>query len=235
ALLDDEHGRHWELAPEAHADETTRRKQMYVADTNVLYTRFNTDQGRSKQVDVMAVEDAPQRVVRVVDGIRGTVAYRMRCAPRFDYARAKHRVEARGRNEVIFIPEQGTPLRLRASVPLEIVGSDVQASFKVSAGESASFVLEEDGDERSDELGGQRTIEQAVAYWRRLLARSTYRGRWREMVHRSTLLLKLLTCNEHGPIIAAPTFGLPEVDGGAIATGTTATPGSVTRASRSTR
>src|SRR5262249_15117206 len=51
-------------------------------------------------------------------------------------------------------------------------------------------------------------------YWRRWLRRSTYRGRWRETVNRSALALKLLTSSEHGSMVAALTFGLPEAIGG---------------------
>ena len=51
-------------------------------------------------------------------------------------------------------------------------------------------------------------------FWRRWIARSTYTGRWREMVNRSALTLKLLTSRQHGSIVAAPTFGLPETIGG---------------------
>ncbi|HEX5657241.1 MAG TPA: glycoside hydrolase family 15 protein, partial [Polyangiales bacterium] len=214
-LLDHERGGSWQLAPLEGPE--LRRKQMYLADTNVLFTRFNQDgDGRTKQVDLMAVEDAQQRVVRVVEGVRGSVAHRMVCAPRFDYARASHRVEARSPHEVVFIPERGPKLRLRASVPLEIAGLDVHASFTVSAGESATFVLDADDTPAVTDLcqDSQATVDRTIAYWRRWLARSTYRGRWREMVHRSALMLKLLTSSEHGAIIAAPTFGLPEDAGG---------------------
>jgi GH15 family glucan-1,4-alpha-glucosidase len=51
-------------------------------------------------------------------------------------------------------------------------------------------------------------------YWRRWVARSTYRGRWRDIVNRSSLALKLLTSVEHGAMVAAATFGLPEEIGG---------------------
>src|SRR5207245_3834824 len=57
-------------------------------------------------------------------------------------------------------------------------------------------------------------FKQTVNFWRRWIARSSYGGRWREMVHRSALTLKLLTSREHGSIVAAPTFGLPETIGG---------------------
>ncbi len=57
-------------------------------------------------------------------------------------------------------------------------------------------------------------FKETVNFWRRWIARSTYRGRWREMVNRSALTLKLLTSRQHGSIVAAPTFGLPETIGG---------------------
>ena len=57
-------------------------------------------------------------------------------------------------------------------------------------------------------------FKQTVNFWRRWVARSTYVGRWRETVNRSALTLKLLTSRQHGSIVAAPTFGLPETIGG---------------------
>ncbi|HEV2319705.1 MAG TPA: glycoside hydrolase family 15 protein, partial [Verrucomicrobiae bacterium] len=51
-------------------------------------------------------------------------------------------------------------------------------------------------------------------YWLCWAAHSTYQGRWREVVRRSGLILKLMTSLEYGSIVAAPTFGLPESIGG---------------------
>jgi GH15 family glucan-1,4-alpha-glucosidase len=58
------------------------------------------------------------------------------------------------------------------------------------------------------------TLFRAVNFWKEWIARSTYRGRWRDVVNRSTLVLKLLSSSHFGSIIAAPTFGLPETIGG---------------------
>jgi GH15 family glucan-1,4-alpha-glucosidase len=57
-------------------------------------------------------------------------------------------------------------------------------------------------------------FDQTVSYWQRWLAKCTYTGRWREIVHRSALALKLLTFAPTGAIVAAPTCSLPESIGG---------------------
>jgi len=108
---------------------------------------------------------------------------------------------------------------LRSDVPLSLVDGDAVATFRLGAGQSASFVLEE-------ALAGEPAVSSSVPDyvsasfkrtndgWRRAIARSTYRGRWREMVNRSALTLMLLTSAEHGSMVASPTFGLPERLGG---------------------
>ena len=217
ALLDDVRGGRFRIAPALDG----AGKQMYLPDTNILVTRHLSEAGVSEIIDFMPVEEVglAHDLVRLVRTVRGEVRYEMTCAPRFDYARAGHTVDARER-VVVFRPDVpgGHALRLRASVPMQMAGGDATASFVLRAGETAAFVLEEatqhDAPEHDLTAFCQRAFTETSAFWRRWIGHSQYRGRWQDMIHRSALALKLLTSHEHGSIIAAPTFGLPERVGG---------------------
>lgn len=220
ALLDADRGGRFQLAPVL---DGAAHKQLYLPDTNVLLTRFLDEPGVAEVSDFMPVEDVgvAHNLVRRAKCVRGEVRFRMRCAPRFDYARATHTVERRGDGEVLFVGRAGAAelaLRLRASVPLRIADGDATAEFTLRADESAWFVLElaRPGEASPSEQPDyeRRAFKDTVNFWRRWLDRSTYRGRWREMVNRSALTLKLLTSSAHGSMVAAPTFGLPEHVGG---------------------
>ena len=139
-------------------------------------------------------------------------------APRFDYARAHHDVALTEHGALFRTPALG--LSLSTCHPLEVVdGGDVRAHFSVSAGETATFVLDcvEPGEMPVSypDVDVAAEFDATVAFWRGWLRRSRYSGRWREMVHRSALTLKLLTYAPTGAIVAAPTTSLPEQLGGA--------------------
>lgn len=218
ALLDPERGGHFRIAPLL---DGARRRQLYLPDTNVLLTRFLSAEGVAETTDFMPAGDGgPKRILRTVRTVRGGIRYRLRCAPRFDYARRPHRLELRsdGR-EAWFRPEGGRAPTLRVSgpCPMRAEGGDAAAEFTLRAGETATFVLEEPpegGAPPPGEADVRAAFDATVAYWQRWIGRSTYQGRWREVVHRSALALKLLFSEEHGSIVAAPTFGLPERIGG---------------------
>jgi len=220
ALVDAERGGRFQIAPLLGS---AARKQLYLPDTNVLLTRFLDASGVAEVSDFMPVEDAGQahNLVRRAKTVRGEVRFQMRCDPRFDYARATHTAERRSDHEVLFVGRSGDgelALRLRSSVPMRLESGAALAEFTLNADASAWFVLEvvlrqepspsEQPDYESD------FFKETVNFWRSWVARSTYGGRWREMVHRSALTLKLLTSRQHGSIVAAPTFGLPETIGG---------------------
>jgi GH15 family glucan-1,4-alpha-glucosidase len=107
---------------------------------------------------------------------------------------------------------------LTATVPVVHDGRDVTAGFELDEGESAVFVLENLGSGAAPRpcSGGEAEdlLAATVAFWRGWLSASRYRGRWREVMHRSALTLKLMTYAPTGAIVAAPTTSLPEQIGG---------------------
>jgi GH15 family glucan-1,4-alpha-glucosidase len=218
SILDAERGGHFSLRPEG---DGWIPKQLYFPDTNVLITRFLTEDGVAEVEDFMPVGerqkgDHRQRLIRRVVGVRGRVRFRLECAPRFDYGRERHRT-TRHPYGVLF-ESAARRMTLETDVPLEVNGGDAHASFELGAGDCAAFVLEHvvgpyEPHPRSDEEA-RALFERTVAYWRGWLARSRYAGRWREVVQRSALTLKLLTYQPTGALVAAPTTSLPEVVGG---------------------
>jgi GH15 family glucan-1,4-alpha-glucosidase len=217
SLLDWNRGGRFELAA-AFAEPT--HKQLYLPDTNVLLTRFLDDEGVAEVSDFMPVAEAgvAHNIVRRAKAVQGDVPFAMRCAPRFDYGRATHTVEQTDEGIVFACPTMRMAMRLRASVPMKIEGADAVARFVLRAGETASFVLELIAGQTASPCARSGYVPEAFKatsnFWRRWAGRATYDGRWREMVLRSALALKLLTSRKHGSIIAAPTFGLPERIGG---------------------
>jgi GH15 family glucan-1,4-alpha-glucosidase len=119
---------------------------------------------------------------------------------------------------LILFESAALSLALTATVPIECDAVDAAANFKLAEGASAVFALDRvDGDVAPRGCPHAEAEEQfvaTVAFWRRWLSASRYRGRWREMVHRSALTLKLLTYAPTGAIVAAPTTSLPEQLGG---------------------
>ncbi|MFE3035174.1 glycoside hydrolase family 15 protein [Streptomyces canus] len=217
SILDAERGGRFELA----ATVPARTKQFYFPDTNVLITRFYTEDGVGEVQDFMpvdgdTVETERHRLIRRVLCVRGSIPFRTRVAPRFDYGAQPHTVRMVGDEAVFESPKLS--LGLTATVPLETEGPDVRADFKLSEGESAVFALDQVGGEvpprRCARTEAEEQFNSTVAYWRHWLSASKYRGRWREMVHRSALTLKLLTYAPTGAIVAAPTTSLPEQLGG---------------------
>jgi GH15 family glucan-1,4-alpha-glucosidase len=215
-LLDDERGGCFAIEPVLGNPQC---RQMYLPDTNVLFTRALSSEGVAEISDHMDVEPGVQRLVRRVKTVRGEITYRVHCEPRMNYARDEHAVEI-NRDGALFVSRApgGLALRLRSDQPLEARGPAAAATFVLRAGQSATFILE---DARSGELGAASNRNYSAAsfkrtsnYWRSWIGRSTYRGRWREAVNRAALTLKLLTSRAHGSIVASPTFGLPERVGG---------------------
>jgi len=218
-LLDHAKGGHFRIAPILNHPQ---HRQLYLPDTNVLLTRFLSDDGVAEISDCMPIQEMGHAhdVIRRVKTVRGEIRFRMIYRPRFDYGRVSHRVE-RCDDHILFVSD-GIPaltLRLRSAVPVRLEDGAAIAEFTLPAGESAAFVLEQaiDGDSQSPSKSPDyvsAAFKETVNFWRQWVSRSRYHGRWRETVNRSALTLKLLTSEPYGSMVAAPTFGLPERIGG---------------------
>jgi GH15 family glucan-1,4-alpha-glucosidase len=219
AILDDKKGGQFRIAPWPCVE--LRHKQFYWPDTNILITRFLHGDGVGELEDYMPVGgaggDAPDQVVRRVRVVRGQMPFRLECRPAFDYARARHTTSLAGCG--VRFDGPGLSLGLASSLPLRIEGDGVTADFTLAQGQSAAFLLRllppgQQLDFCPDPSDAELRFRETVGYWRRWLSRCRYQGRWREMVHRSALALKLMTYEPTGAIVAAPTTSLPEAIGG---------------------
>ncbi|MFI7606661.1 glycoside hydrolase family 15 protein [Micromonospora sp. NPDC049366] len=224
ALLDTRRGGHFRISPDG-ADYTS--KQLYLPSTPILITRFLTPDGVGEVIDFMPVtgEQATDRhrLVRIVQVVRGTMRFRIDCQPRFDYARGRHEVDIRP-DGVVF---RGATLTVNLS-PIrgggrlfedgEVRRSDegVHLVGTLHEGQVGGVILETAGDTprvvTPDEAWD--LMDQTRDYWRQWLADYRYEGRWREVVERSAITLKLMTYAPSGALVAAPTAGLPEQVGG---------------------
>ena len=217
AILDDAKGGRFRIAP---TYDPLRHKQFYWPDTNILITRFLHTDGVGEVEDYMPVGGAgtvPDELIRRVRVVRGRLPFRLECRPAFDYARGAHQIHIAGAGARFDGPRLS--LGLAAPVPLQPDGDGVVADFTLGEGENVTFVLRLIGPEdRPGNCPGTGDAEElfrdTVAFWRRWLSKCTYTGRWRGMVERSALTLKLLSFEPTGAIVAAPTCSLPEAIGG---------------------
>jgi GH15 family glucan-1,4-alpha-glucosidase len=220
AILDERKGGYFRISP---AIEETARKQVYWSDTNVLVTRFLSNDGVGEIIDFMPIGESknqpPYRgLIRRVKVGRGSMRFRMECVPAFNYGRDKHSVDIAAQGARFCSPNLS--LGLASTIPLQqFADGGVACEFSLNEGQTQSFgfhgltrgVREQIGlpEHESDQL-----FHDTIHFWREWIAQCTYRGRWREMVHRSALVLKLLTFEPTGAIVAATTCSLPESLGG---------------------
>jgi GH15 family glucan-1,4-alpha-glucosidase len=218
AILDEHKGGYFRIAP---TTERVTRKQVYWPETNVLITRFLLADGVVEVVDYMPVgvkrgRPGFRQLVRRVEAIRGSVPMRVECYPAFNYARDRHQTSPSDAGALFESPAMS--LELTTSVPLEVKGvrgGGVEAMLQLRQGERATFALRQ-----TDKKHGsapvvshdveQELLEGTVAYWHKWLTKCCYTGRWREIVYRSALVLKMLTFEPTGALVAAPTTSLPE-------------------------
>ena len=216
-LLDHKKGGHFSICP----DTDYKTKQFYWPETNVLITRYLTDEGIVEVSDFMPAgsqvkDEYDYRIIRRVKGINGKVSMRMECFPAFDYARTGHELKITA-DGATFISDD-LSLDLHSTLPLTESGAMVTTEFSLTQDDSAVFILHKS---RNKSIGSEIVLEkveeelhETIVYWRNWISQSQYKGRWRETVHRSALILKMLTFEPTGAIVAAITCSLPEGIGG---------------------
>jgi GH15 family glucan-1,4-alpha-glucosidase len=212
ALLGDErHGR-WLLAPSGEVRASSRR---YRAGTLVLETEFETAEGAVRVVDFMPRRAAgPPRLMRIVEGLRGRVPIRMELSLRPDYASIVPWLEAAPDGVVATAGPDA--FRLSTVLPLELDEGTVRAEFSAVEGarERFSLVWHLSYEESPPVEDADSALARTEAWWREWSGRCTYQGPYRPQVLTSLAVLKALTAETTGAVIAAPTMSLPEDIGG---------------------
>ena len=201
----------WRIAPASGGRATSRR---YRDGTLVLETTFSTVQGVVRVVDCMPVRGEAPHVVRLVEGVSGSVSMRMDLTVRFDYGRSIPWVRRHG--EALQAVAGPDSLYLRTPVATRGEGLSTVAQFDIAAGERIPFVLSW---HRSHEppprsIDAASAIDDATAWWQQWSDQCTTTGAHRDLVVRSLITLKALTYGPTGGLVAAPTTSLPEDIGG---------------------
>ena len=217
AILDPLKGGRFQIAP---ATPVQSSRQVYLRNTNILETSFQTATGHLSVTDFMPVgsvdlgSGAPHELHRVVRCESGEVDVSCSFQPRLNYARAstqfspiREGVQVRGGRQA---------MSLLSSVPLEIADAETVSRFTLRQGERATFVLAY-GHGRPQRLKAYRTpdkLDEARRFWHGVASGIDYDGFWSDAVIRSILVLHLMMYWRTGAIVAAPTTSLPETVGG---------------------
>jgi GH15 family glucan-1,4-alpha-glucosidase len=225
AILDDEKGGRFSVSPVGEGWQSTA---MYEPGTNVLVTTFRTPSGLLKLTDFMPVHPGVERgaekerheIFRLAQCTEGEVRVRAYFDPQFDYARAEAYLRREG-NGILASSEGGESLYLASSEEMTISGCVCEAEFSLSEGQGAwlNMTYGPSSGEGLDPARAEKALEETEDYWREWLRKSeTGRpldlGKYKDMVERSALVLKLLYYAPTGTIAAAPTTSLPEEIGG---------------------
>ncbi len=211
-LLGDESNGTWKLAPQDVEIRSVKRR--YRGDTLVLETEFETATGVARVVDAMMPLPDEHVLLRLVEGVSGTVQMRSRLVMRFDYGSVTPWVR-RGDDSLQAIAGPDA-VALRSDVHHH--GRDMESvgDFTIRNGESLSFSMHYYRSHREppQPIDVRAMIDRVEAWWANWMSGFSYDGRWQDAVRRSILTLKGLTYSPTGGIVAAATTSLPEQLGG---------------------
>lgn len=202
----------WVIAPKAEHPSVSRR---YRAGTLVLETEFSTDEGAFVLIDCMDRRGETQDVVRIVRGLRGSVAVQMQLILRFDYGTVVPWVE---RTEDNRLQAVAGPERILLDAQTELCGEDfaTRSSFTVKEGEEVPFLLSWTPSyaPMPPRIAAQTVVQNVTAAWNRWSSHYKGSGPYSEAILRSVITLKALSHHRTGGIVAAATTSLPEEIGG---------------------
>jgi len=206
-----EHG-HWRIAPISDEPATRRR---YRDDTLILESEWETRDGRVRLIDFMPPRGQHPDIVRIVEGLDGAVEMHTELVIRLDYGSVVPWIRRLDDQTLLAV---GAPdaLLLRSPIMLEPSGMTHTGHFTVRAGERVPFVLTwfPAHEQHPDVVPPEQALEDTERFWREWMHDCAYEGRYPEAVRRSLVVLKALTYDPTGGIVAAPTTSLPELIGG---------------------
>jgi GH15 family glucan-1,4-alpha-glucosidase len=212
ALLGDErHGR-WLLAP---ADAVRASSRRYRPGTLVLETDFETADGTVRVIDFMPRRSqGPPRLMRIVEGVQGRVPMRMQLALRPDYGSIRPWVELASDGAVATAGPDA--FRLTTPLPLRVENGTVGAEFMAVEGarERLALTWHLAYEESPPVEDADSALARTEAWWREWISRCRYEGPYRDEVLTSLIVIKAMTSEATGGLIAAPTTSLPEDIGG---------------------
>ncbi|MDH2390387.1 glycoside hydrolase family 15 protein [Streptomyces sp. HNM0663] len=213
ALLGDEENGHWRIAPKG-AGHCTRRG--YRENTLILESEWETRTGTVKVVDFMPQRDTAPDVMRIVEGVSGSVEMSATLRLRFDYGSIVPWMRRADGSRVAIAGPDSVWLRSEPQVKTWGQQYSTCSSFTVGEGEKVAFVLtwHPSHKPRPPQIDPLAALEHSTHDWRTWAARCRYEGPYRDAVVRSLITLKALTYAPTGGIVAAATTSLPEEPGG---------------------
>ena len=208
ALLGTPDNGRWLLAP-VGGGEPTRR---YLHETMVLETTWKTKEGTVRVLDFMPPRGTAPDVVRIVEGVRGSVRMRSELVIRFDYGRVIPWVRREGDARLAVAGPDALCFRTHAHTR----GEDMRtvSDFAIEEGERIPFALTyfASHEEPPPRIDPEIALAETESFWREWNGRCKVElvPEWSDLLHRSLMVLKTLIYAPTGGIVAAPTTSLPE-------------------------
>ena len=212
ALLGKPENGRWRVAP---CDEQARWRRRYLPGTLVLETIFETSGGKARLLDFMPIRDGVPNIVRIAEGLEGDVEMQVELVMRFDYGRTVPWVRRQDHTLTAIAGPDG--ICVRGDVPLRGEGLTSAGRFTLRPGERQAMVLTWFPSHHHDlppPIDTAQALAETERWWCEWSGRCRYHGPGRDAVMASLRVLKALTYEPTGGIVAAPTASLPEWPGG---------------------